>query len=57
MFRVIRGLKQADHINMKEVRKQINMLSVNQTFQKEYGGIFKAKSLKIEKKKILEEYN
>ena len=30
MVRVIRGLKQADHINMKEVRKQINMLSVNQ---------------------------
>ena len=30
MIRVIRGLKQADHINMKKVRKQINMLSVNQ---------------------------
>ena len=30
MVRVILGLKQADHINMKEVRKQINMLSVNQ---------------------------
>ena len=30
MIRVIRGLKQADHINMRKVRKQINMLSVNQ---------------------------
>ena len=30
MIRVILGLKQTDHINMKEVRKQINMLSVNQ---------------------------
>ena len=30
MVRVILGLKQADHINMREVRKQINMLSVNQ---------------------------
>ena len=30
MIRVIRGLKQADHINMKKVRKEINMLSVNQ---------------------------
>ena len=30
MVIVILGLKQADHINMREVRKQINMLSVNQ---------------------------
>ena len=30
MVRVILGLKQADHINMREVRRQINMLSVNQ---------------------------
>ena len=30
IIRLLRGLKQADHINMKKVRKQINMLSVNQ---------------------------
>ena len=30
MVRVILGLKQADHINMSEVRKKIGMFSVNQ---------------------------
>ena len=41
MVRVIRGLKQADHINMKEVRKQINMLygKPNVGLPYSYGGI------------------
>ena len=30
MVRVILGLKQADHVNMSEVRDKIGMFSVNQ---------------------------
>ena len=55
MVRVILGLKQADHINMKEVRKQINMLSVNQmlvyhTAMEAYNIINRTASEQLQKK-------